>query len=356
VRLTDDAAEAIRTLDPEPRAERYPALRFMGSKHRLLPWLREILDGLAFRSALDAFSGSGCVSYLMKTMGKQVWANDFLRFAADLSRATVANSAVTLSADEVNALCHPNGATDSYIERTFRGIFFEDADNRFLDVVWSHLPQLDESRRALALASLYRACLKRQPRGVFTVPGLGRYDDGRRDLRLTIEEHFREGVSLFNNLVFDNGCEHRVTCGDAMALQRPDVDLVYLDPPYVPRSDDNCYIKRYHFLEGLSTRWQGVEFHATSKVKKLRKRYTPFSYRKDAPGAFDQLFRHFADSAIVLSYSSNGFPDLEALRRSMRRYKRNVEVFERPHRYHFGTHGAVSKARAQVTEYLLVGI
>ena len=40
--------------------------------------------------------------------------------------------------------------------------------------------------------------------------------------------------------------------GDAL-----DVDLVYLDPPYVPRADDNCYIKRYHFLEGLSTYWQG---------------------------------------------------------------------------------------------------
>ena len=29
-------------------------------------------------------------------------------------------------------------------------------------------------------------------------------------------------------------------------------DLVYLDPPYAPPSDDNDYIKRYHFLEGLS--------------------------------------------------------------------------------------------------------
>jgi DNA adenine methylase/adenine-specific DNA-methyltransferase len=36
------------------------------------------------------------------------------------------------------------------------------------------------------------------------------------------------------------------------------VDLVYLDPPYVPRSDDNCYMKRYHFLEGLSCYWKGL--------------------------------------------------------------------------------------------------
>jgi DNA adenine methylase/adenine-specific DNA-methyltransferase len=30
-----------------------------------------------------------------------------------------------------------------------------------------------------------------------------------------------------------------------------------------------------------------------------------------------------------------------------------VDVFERAHRYHFGTHGAVK--RAQVHEYLIIG-
>src|SRR5207237_3927019 len=119
--------------------------------------------------------------------------------------------------------------------------------------------------------------LKRQPRGVFSVSGLGRYDDGRRDLRLSLEQHFIESVEIFNRVVFDNGRDHVTTCADVFDLEPNSVDLVYLDPPYVPRSDDNCYIKRYHFLEGLATYWKGVEFHPSSKVKKLRKRYTPFS-------------------------------------------------------------------------------
>ena len=48
----------------------YPQLRFMGSKFRLLPWINDVLSDLRFETALDAFSGSGCVSYLLKTMGK----------------------------------------------------------------------------------------------------------------------------------------------------------------------------------------------------------------------------------------------------------------------------------------------
>jgi DNA adenine methylase/adenine-specific DNA-methyltransferase len=68
---------------------------------------------------------------------------------------------------------------------------------------------------------------------------------------------------------------------------------------------------------------------------------------------FDRLFRLYRDSIIVLSYSSNGYPDRGALENLLRRYKRSVSAYERPHRYHFGTHDRVE--RAAVHEYLIVG-
>jgi DNA adenine methylase/adenine-specific DNA-methyltransferase len=125
-----------------------------------------------------------------------------------------------------------------------------------------------------------------------------------------------------------------------------------LDPPYVPRSDDNCYVKRYHFLEGLSCYWKGLRIMQDTKVRKIEKRYTPFSYRKTAIEAFESLFRLYQESLIVLSYSSNGFPDLEVLEKLVRRYKSTVTIYEKPHRYHFGTHEHV--ARSEVKEYLVV--
>src|SRR3712207_621472 len=75
-----------------PRALGFPQLRYMGSKARLLPWLHDVLSGLNFQSALDAFSGSGCVSYLLKCMGKRVLANDWLNFCRHIASATVENS------------------------------------------------------------------------------------------------------------------------------------------------------------------------------------------------------------------------------------------------------------------------
>src|SRR5205823_2538349 len=129
--------------------------------------------------------------------------------------------------------------------RTFADVFYTREDLRFLDRVAHNIEKIDnECQQAVARAALIRSCLKKQPRGVFTVAG-PRYDDGRRDLKLSIEEHFLEQVGVFNQIVFDNGRRHRVRRADVFKLKPRGIDLVYLDPPYVPRSDDNCYIKRY---------------------------------------------------------------------------------------------------------------
>jgi DNA adenine methylase/adenine-specific DNA-methyltransferase len=65
------------------------------------------------------------------------------------------------------------------------------------------------------------------------------------------------------------------------------------------------------------------------------------------------LFSRFRNSIIVLSYSSNGFPDLSVLQELLTKYKSIVKVYSKPHRYHFGTHSKVQ--RAKVEEFLHVG-
>nr|WP_303652750.1 DNA adenine methylase [Paludisphaera mucosa] len=327
----------------------------MGSKHRLLPWIHEVLDGLPFETAADPFVGGGCVAYLLKAMGKAVAASDFLNFPAVLAEATLANDGDRIDDRALSRLLARRCDGPNFIETTFAGVFFTPPDLQFLDRVCGNIDELENPRlRSLARAALIRSCLKKQPRGVFTLSGdLSRYDDGRRDLRLSIEEHFREQVGVFNGLVFDNGVRHSARRADVFDPDPRGVDLVYLDPPYVPRSDDNCYMKRYHFLEGLSCYWRGVQIMEETRVKKIAKPHTPFSYRRSAVEAFDRLFRTYRNAIIVLSYSSNGYPDLEQLEGLLRRHKSEVAIHKKPHRYHFGTHGKVE--RALVEEYLLVG-
>lgn len=343
----------LSTIPLPPRVKDFPELRFMGSKHRLLPWIHTVLATLDFETAADPFVGSGSVSYLLKAMGKRVIASDFLNFPATLATATIENSYLHLDGPALKTLLNPVKNPPNFIERTFSGVFYTRPDLRFLDRISHTIENLDHPyRQAIARAALFRSCLKKQPRGVFTFTG-NRYNDGRRDLRLSIEEHFLEQIEVFNAIVFDNGRRHTVRRADVFQLKPRGVDLVYLDPPYVPRADDNCYVKRYHFLEGLSCYWRGLEIMKETKVKKITKPFTPFSYRRTAIEAFERLFHRYRNSTIVLSYSSNGFPHKEELEKMLRRYKKDVHTYEKPHRYHFGTHQAVE--RAEVNEYLIVG-
>ncbi|MEI7955540.1 MAG: DNA adenine methylase [Verrucomicrobiota bacterium] len=239
--------------------EFFPRFRYMGSKFRLLPWIHETFQNLNFETATDAFSGSGVVSFLLKAMGKRVRANDSLAFPSVLTAATVANSATRLDAADVEFLLTSKARTSAecFIRRTFDGIFYTPAELSFLDDLWAGIREIDSPfKRSVALAAILRSAIKRQPRGLFTVSDPTRYQDGRRDLQITLREHFIEQVASYNAAVFSNGKRNSCTCGDVSELKAGS-DLVYLDPPYVPLADDNCYIKRYHFhLVSTRNQWR----------------------------------------------------------------------------------------------------
>src|SRR4029077_8928926 len=105
------------------RVAGYPELRYMGSKHRLLPWIHGVLSTLPFETAADPFVGSGCVAYLLKVMGKRVIASDFLNFPVVLAAATLANSSHQLDGPAVKNLPAPRRNGPHFVEETFTEIF-----------------------------------------------------------------------------------------------------------------------------------------------------------------------------------------------------------------------------------------
>lgn len=335
------------------RSHPYPPTRYMGSKEALLGPIWEVISALPGASVLDLFSGSGVVSHMLKARGKAVIANDHMAMAATFARAMVANDTAVLTPDAVEALLAPAADADGFVSETFAGLYFEDAENRLIDAVRANLRRLDDpARRAIGLSALMRACLKKRPRGIFTYTGM-RYDDGRRDLRLSLADHIREQAALVNRAVFASGQPCEAHWGDAMTTDLR-ADIVYIDPPYFSPLSDNEYVRRYHFLEGLARDWQGVAIQAHTKTRKFASYPTPFKTAAGAAEAFATLFRRHADSAIVVSYASNALPGKDALAALLRQVKRRVEVVEVDHRYSVGTQKAGQKNAVQ--EYLFVGV
>jgi DNA adenine methylase/adenine-specific DNA-methyltransferase len=310
-----------------------------------------VFAGIEFDTAVDAFSGSGVVAYSLKAMGKAVTASDYLNFPATVARATVENPGLRLTSEEVAAVAGPNRDGRDFIRRTFHGLYFPDEDHEFLDAAWSNLDLLPIYKRDLAIAGLCLAAARKQPRGVFTITDF-RYDDGRKNLRLPLRDIFVEAVQALNAAVFDNGRKNVALRENVASLDPRGYDLAYFDPPYAPPRDDNDYIKRYHFLEGLSCYWEGTEIMERTKTKKLAKRFTPYAYKHTIGPALVELFDRFRESTIVLSYSSNSVPDQHEIVALLRAVKPRVEVIAVPHRYSFGTH--VAAVRRQVDEYIFV--
>ena len=347
------AATMMSDLALAERLNSYPRMRYMGSKYRLLPTLADVFAQVGGATALDPFSGSGVVSYLLKAQGFAVTSRDYLNFPVTLAKAACANQSQQLSEADVHRIVG-GGNVDGrdFISRTYSGLFFTPQDLNFLDAAWSQIDAMEGSKRHLAIAALVLAAARKQPRGVFTVTGL-RYDDGRAQLHTPLADQFVECVRAWNEAVFE-GARCRAAQGN-VSDAKAGADLVYLDPPYAPPRDDNDYVKRYWFLEGLSNYWDGgtATIMRDTVTRKLPKRPTAFGSKRTIVSALAATFEQFRDSRIVLSYGSNAVPHLDLLVGILRDVKgSSPEVIELAHRYHFGTHSKA--ARREATEYVVV--
>lgn len=343
---------------PKPLPEQvsaYPPTRFMGSKSKLLSEIWSVASQFNVDTVVDLFSGSGIVGYMFKAQGKSVISNDYMAMSATFTKAMIENNTVTLPLEGAERLLVAHKESDHFVSTKFQGLYYTDEENDLIDTLRTNIAAIrDPYKHAIAMTALIRACTKKRPRGIFTYTG-HRYDDGRKDLQKSLAEQFLDAVEAVNSAVFDNGKVNRSKHGDAMDLRVEQADLVYIDPPYYSPLSDNEYVRRYHFVEGLARDWKGVEIQEHTQTKKFKSYPTPFSTRKGAADAFDRLFKKFANSILIVSYSSNSLPTQDEMVAIMAKYKKHVEVIPIDYKYSFGNQNEAKTHRNSVQEYLFVG-
>jgi DNA adenine methylase len=333
----------------------FPETKYMGSKQRLLPFILKHLSKLKFTSALDAFSGSACVGYAIKQGGVRVYANDFLNFCYHTARATIENNSTILTEEDVHELLQPVASAKTFVRDTFKGLYFNESDCEFLDNLWARIQLMKSPLKiSLALAAASRACMKKRPRGLFTFTGRKSWD-GRMDLKLSMREQFLIAVNAFNTAVFSNEQQNKAFNQDVFDLPPDIADLVYIDTPYISPFSDCDYTRRYHFVEGFCSYWNGCEIMTHTTTKKIRSYETAFSTKATARQAFQCLFHQFRKSKLAVSYSSNCIPGKEAMVELLKAEKSKVVVHEASHRYHHGNQShKVGDNNNEVVEYLFI--
>ena len=340
-------------IDYAPQDFQYPTTRYSGSKRRFLEWIWEHVKDLQFHSVLDAFGGTGSVSLLFKRYGKQVLYNDLLKFNQIIGRAIVENDIIKITPDDINAILQTplNGYPD-FIQREFKGIFFPDEENAWLDKIIVSISSVENKyKQAILMASLFQACLAKRPFNLFHRANLNirtasvmRTFGNKTTWEHPFPELFSRYVTEYNKAIFPNGQKNKVI-GGRDALSAPNgVDSVYLDPPYFSASapQGTNYLAFYHFLEGLADyeNWPMKISSSNGRVRRIphTKGIGHFTKRNEILTSFNKLLEHFQDSIIILSYQSDGIPSKDEIISILRSFKKQPEVFSKPHRYVLSSH------------------
>ncbi len=338
-----------------------PRTRFQGSKRKLAGWIVEKLGDLEFDSVLDAFGGTGSVSYAFKQRGKAVTYNDVLRFNHLIGAALIENRERILRPAEVEAVVTRTEDVDydDFVERTFGDVYFTDPENRWIDTAVMNISRLeDRFARAVAWYALFQSALAKRPYNLFHRRNLYmRKADVKRTFGnkaswdRPFEEHFRKFAAEANGAVFDNGRRCLAVSSDCLSVAG-DYDLVYIDTPYMnARGLGVDYRDFYHFLEGL-TDYAGWPARIDRSSKHLRLVREPgvWGSPDEIHAAFDALFERFAGSILAVSYRSDGIPSIDEIRLAIARHKGRVDVhLHRSYQYALSTN---TKSR----EALLVGV
>lgn len=349
-----------------------PTTRYQGSKRKILPWICDCIKDVEFYSVLDAFGGSGMVSYLFKHMGKRVTYNDMFRFNYLIGQSIIENERVLLTDKDVDILLNPQPQPNGFIADTFRDIYFLDEENRWLDMVINNIESLSEFysdpklryKKAIAYNALFQSCLAKRPYNLFHRKNLEmRTRDVERSFgnKATWDRpfpvHFCSFVKEINNSVSSSKEKCKAICQDVFDIKTGHYDLVYLDPPYLKKGDSNessNYLKCYHFLEGIANYnlW-GDLIDMNSTNRRIRKNYVPNYFNlTDAHVTFERLIKKFRKSIIVLSYRYGGSPTIDELSQLILKYKEHLNVYDRHYKYALNKQNGNAELNR---EYLLIG-
>jgi adenine-specific DNA-methyltransferase len=354
-----------RRRTPSPRLfpdfSAFPATRYQGSKRKLMGTILRRLDNLEYETVLDAFGGTGAMSYAFKCAGKRVTYNDLLAFNEQIGLALIANDDVPLTEDEAATVCTRHSAVnyDDFIERTFPGIYFTNEENRWLDTAVRNIRLLADSRkRAIAWFALFQSAMAKRPYNLFhrrnlymRLAEVERGFGNKASWDRPFPEHFAQFAAEANAALVDGGGACRVLRRDVQEI-KPEYDLVYFDPPYLNAHGVGVdYRDFYHFLEGLVQyeRWPDL-IDRESKHLRLTPVDNPWSDPMRSPDMFRRVFSQFRNAVLVVSYRSDGTPGIDELQSALREVKTVVRV-EELETYQY----ALSKQR-QTREVLIIGL
>jgi len=321
-------------------------IAYIGNKRRLISLIEKSIKntGILTRNKnpkfLDLFAGTGVVSRLAKSMGFEVYSNDWEYYSYIINKAFIEldekfleNSFAKFGGiDKVikilNNLNEPK-EKDRYISLYYcpdndenpdiknERLFYTSYNGKKIDAIrakieeWVFKKEISKKEEFLLMALLlYEASTRSNTSGVFK--GFHKGFGGTNGDALT---RILKLIN-FKRPILINGKSSRVFREDAVKLveffREKEFDIVYLDPPY----NQHQYGSNYHLLNTIALNDKPIInkniFINGKKTNKSAirpdwiKTKSNFCYKKSAVNDFKQIIDNINSNYILLSYSSDG--------------------------------------------------
>lgn len=315
---------------------------YIGNKRKLLGLIEQALPSTARgygKIFLDLFAGSGVVSRYAKSLGYQVFSNDWEPYARAINGCYIGtnrppsfrklggyeSALATLNglpprSDWVTKNLCPRSDTRFDVRRD--RMFYMRKNGRRIDAIRERILEWRESgflslheENCLLAPLLYQACYNSNTSGVFKA-----FHNGWGGRTGTALYRIAGDLTLAPAVLYDNGLRNKVFCEDAQVVARrlgaASVDVAYLDPPY----NQHPYGSNYHVLNSIAL-WDKPDVGPTithGNKSAIRtdwrtERRSAYNHSKEASQAYTRLLDTLNARFILTSYSTDGSIPLEEL-------------------------------------------
>tara|TARA_B110000046_G_scaffold185849_1_gene229824 strand:- start:14346 stop:15470 length:1125 start_codon:yes stop_codon:yes gene_type:complete len=308
-------------------------ITYMGNKRKLIKDIYNIIELIKAElgdndlTSADAFSGSGIVSRLLKNESRVLYSNDIAGYSQTLNRCFLSTptkkeqNLIENLINDANIFAYGSGsggapkwirrhwAPTGEIQAKHRAYFTEknalliDKYMFFINTLNGGVP--DEYKCYLLAMVLVKSSMHNNTNGQFSAfykdeKGVGKYG-GKKEIDI---KRITKEIILEQPIFSPNKCKTHISRMDSLkwVQEIPEVDVMYLDPPY----NKHPY-SIYYFMLDIINEWNtDVIIPDTNRGQPkdwFRSNYNSFV---NAEATFTELIGKTRAKFIVLSYNNKG--------------------------------------------------
>ena len=316
-------------------------ITYMGNKRKLVFELRTIFENLIQKLNKsqsenvvcgDAFSGSGVISRVLKTISDELYVNDNASYVETLNSCFLASPTkqcrekIEKEIKNANAYAHQGTDNAPYfirnhwaphdennIQPTERAYFTKQNAtliDKYMFYILNYCPP--SYRNYLKAMLLVESSIHNNTNGQFSAfykdeNGIPKYG-GKKEIDI---KRITRPIVLKMPEFYNNKCKTHIAKQDANNWVKtiPEVDIMYLDPPY--NKHPYCI---YYFLLSIINNWNTAEtIPDTYRGQPKNWKTSDYNSSHKAYECFSQLVKSIKAKYIVLSYNNKGILSKEQI-------------------------------------------